>query len=164
MKFADGPLLFESEAKEGVAEVGFMGADQFAAEPSVLAGVEVDLLDAGEGGEAGGEVGGAFDFKGEALVGGFSFEGGGWVGGDHPAFMEDEDAVADGIDFGKEVGGEEDGVARGEGLDEGADLAHLVGIESDGGFVEDEDIGIVDEGLGEADALAVALGELADEA
>ena len=36
-------------------------------------------------------------------------------------------------------------------------------VEAGGGFVEDEDFGVVDEGATEAEALAHALGELVDE-
>jgi len=40
----------------------------------------------------------------------------------------------------------------------------LARIESDGGFVEDDDGGIVNDGLGDSHPLTVAFGEFADEA
>ena len=40
---------------------------------------------------------------------------------------------------------------------------NLLGVEARGGFIKDENIGVVDDGLGQADALAIAFGELADE-
>ncbi len=46
-----------------------------------------------------------------------------------------------------------------EVADELADLADLVRVEAVGGLVEDEQFGIVDEGIGQADALAVAFRE-----
>ena len=51
----------------------------------------------------------------------------------------------------------------GEGLEELADFDDLLGVEAGGGLIEDEDIGVVDDGLGDSDALAVAFGELADQ-
>ena len=62
------------------------------------------------------------------------------------------------------MGREHDGVLAGERLDELADLDDLGGIEADGGLVEDEHLGIAEESLGEADALPLSLGEIADHA
>jgi hypothetical protein len=76
---------------------------------------------------------------------------------------DDDDALAGLLDFGEDVGAENDGVVAGEMLQQFADLDDLLGVETGSGFVEDEDIGIVDDGLGQSDALAVAFGELADE-
>src|SRR5204863_6284045 len=50
-----------------------------------------------------------------------------------------------------------------EALDELAGLDDLLGVEARGGLVEDEHVGVGEDGLGEADALAVALGEPADD-
>jgi hypothetical protein len=61
------------------------------------------------------------------------------------------------------VGAEDDGVVAGEVLEQVADLDDLGGVEAAGRLIEDQDIGIVDDGLSDADALAVALGELADQ-
>ncbi len=47
--------------------------------------------------------------------------------------------------------------------DERADLADLVRIEADGRLVQDDHVGVVDDGLSDADALLVALGQRADE-
>ena len=44
-----------------------------------------------------------------------------------------------------------------------AHLPDLVGVQADGGFVEDEQVGVADECLRQADALAVALREIADQ-
>ena len=46
--------------------------------------------------------------------------------------------------------------------DQFADLADLVGIEAVGRLVEDQQFGIVDEGVGQSDALAVAFRERLD--
>ena len=78
---------------------------------------------------------------------------------DEFAFVDDADAVADFLDLFEEVGGEDDGDALGaEGEDEVADFAGAAGVDAGGGFVEDEEAGAVDDGLGEADALEHAFG------
>ena len=48
-------------------------------------------------------------------------------------------------------------------LEQFADFDDLLGVEAGGGLVEDQDVGVVDDRLGEADALPVAFGELADQ-
>src|SRR5205823_10121315 len=82
-------------------------------------------------------------------------------GGDR-ALRDDERLLADGGHVGKDVGGEHDGVLAGERFDELAYLDDLGGIETDGGLVEDEHLGIAEQRLGEADALLLSLGEVAD--
>jgi len=59
---------------------------------------------------------------------------------------------------------EDDGALLAEGGDERERVAALIGIETLGRLVEDEDVGAVQERVGEADPLAVALGLIADEA
>ena len=60
------------------------------------------------------------------------------------------------------MGGEDDGAVLAQSLDDVADLDDLLGIQTDGGLVQDQDLGIADEGLGEADTLLIALGQVAD--
>ena len=62
------------------------------------------------------------------------------------------------------MGGEKDGVVLAEVANQVAHLPDLVGIEADGRLVEDEQVGRVQEGVGQTDPLAVALGERADDA
>jgi hypothetical protein len=78
-----------------------------------------------------------------------------------------DDAVADGDDavgvFGDVglVGDEDDGVALGvEFVEEGHDLVAGLGVEVAGGLVGEDDGGLVDQGAGDGDALALAAGEL----
>lgn len=78
------------------------------------------------------------------------------------AIEHDEDAVTEGFDFGEDMGGEEDGAVFSEAANELADFDDLGGVEADGWFIEDEEFGLVEDGLGEANALAVAFTELAD--
>lgn len=108
----------------------------------------------GEGG-AFGEV--AEDFvDGGAGDAGFEF-GWGFVDEDF-ALVDDDDAVADGFDFFEDVGGEDDGFVGGHRLYQLSHFVLLVGVEAIGGLVEDEHLGVVDDGLGDSDALAVAFG------
>jgi hypothetical protein len=79
------------------------------------------------------------------------------------AAEEDGDAVADVLDVGKEVGAEEDGFALVfEGDDEVFHFAGADGVEAGGGFVEEDEVGVVDEGLGETDASGHAFGVFAE--
>ena len=87
---------------------------------------------------------------------------GGRAVGDEASARDDEDAGTGAFDLGDDVGAEEDGAVLGELGDEGAGGAHLGGVEPVGGFVEDEDGRVVDEGGGEAHPLAIALTERPD--
>ena len=62
------------------------------------------------------------------------------------------------------MGAQNDGVLAGQRLQQLADLDDLLGVEAGGRLVQNQDVGVVDDGLGQAHALPVALGELADEA
>ena len=87
---------------------------------------------------------------------GEGFKEGFWgaVAGDF-AFVKDDDARGNCGDFLENMGGEEDGFFASDCEDEVADFADLIGIEARGGFVEDEKVGLMDDGLGDADALSV---------
>jgi hypothetical protein len=61
------------------------------------------------------------------------------------------------------VGAENNGVIAGEALDEVASLVNLLGVEARGGLVENENVRIMDDGLRQADSLAIALGELTEQ-
>ena len=75
------------------------------------------------------------------------------------AARDDDDPVADGLRLLEDVGGEDDGLFGGHVLDEVAHLVLLVGVEAVGRLVEDQHRRIVEQRLGEADALLVALGK-----
>jgi hypothetical protein len=45
--------------------------------------------------------------------------------------------------------------------DDGFDEADVVGVEVGGGFVEEEDVGVDQQGAGESDSLALSGGQLA---
>ena len=82
------------------------------------------------------------------------------VVGDDTALVDDDGPVADRLDFLHDVGGEKDHLVFAHLTDEGADFLQLIGVEARGWLVEDKHLGVVDESLGESDALTVALGEL----
>jgi hypothetical protein len=84
--------------------------------------------------------------------------------GDEAAFVDDGDAVAEAFDDFENVGGEKDGGAALDEIEEeffheaGAD-----GIDAFEGFIHEKELGTVDEGSGHGDAFAHALGVFGDE-
>ncbi len=80
----------------------------------------------------------------------------------NPASVEDEHPVTDGLHLLQNVGGEDHRFRRSELAHEPANLEDLVRIQSAGRLVEDENIGVVDDGLREAGALPIAFGEVID--
>ncbi len=111
-------------------------------------------------GRGGGAVGGGVGEPQSYVAAGdetFEFVGGAF-GGD-AAVVEDGDAVGELVRLFEVLGGEEDGDASG---DECADDApHGVaasGVEAGGGFVEEDDAGVADEGHGDVEAAFHAAG------
>ena len=82
--------------------------------------------------------------------------------GDQLAFVDDQNAVANGGDLLQDVGGEDDGLLAAQLLDEVSDLDDLVRIEAAGGLVEDEHFGRMQDRLGQPNPLLVALREVLD--
>ena len=78
--------------------------------------------------------------------------------GDDLALVEDEDlrCVAD---RGKTVGDDQHGFADDQLLERELDGGFALAVEGAGGFVEDEDRGVAEEGAGEGEALLLAAGE-----
>src|SRR6185436_14926175 len=68
------------------------------------------------------------------------------------------------LDFRKDVRGEDDRVLPAKILDEAAYLPDLIGIQSHGRFVQDQDGRVVHEGFRESDSLTVTLGQVLDDA
>ena len=82
--------------------------------------------------------------------------------GDDAAVADDDEVVGDDLDLVEQVGGQQDGAAAvGVAAQEVAHPADAGGVEAVGGFVEDEDLGVADEGGGDAEALAHAEGVVA---
>ena len=80
---------------------------------------------------------------------------------DHPSVVDDDDALAGLRDLGQDVGAQDDGVIARQAADQVAGLDDLLGVEAGGRLVQDQDVGVVDERLGQPDALPVALRQLA---
>ncbi len=62
---------------------------------------------------------------------------------------------------GKDMGAENDGMVAGQALDQVAGFVDLFGIEARRGFVKNQHVGVVDDGLRQTDPLAIAFRELA---
>ena len=78
------------------------------------------------------------------------------------ALINNDGSAACGVHFLENVGGEKNGLGLTEAFDELTDLVFLIGIESVGGFVEYQDIRVVQQGLGEAGTVTVSFGQSAD--
>jgi hypothetical protein len=83
--------------------------------------------------------------------------------GHDPALVDDEDPVAGHLDLGQDVARDEDGHPPAQARDQVAHDQDLVGIEADRRLVHDDDGRLREDRLGDADALAEPLGELADD-
>src|SRR5262249_56665680 len=81
----------------------------------------------------------------------------------HLALEYDDDRVARHLNLREHVRGQEDRVLVAKFLDQLAGLAYLRRIETDGRLVEDQDRGVGNQGVGQADPLAVALGQRPDQ-
>src|SRR5579863_206900 len=78
----------------------------------------------------------------------------------HLTVVNDHDAIADLRNLGENVGRKDDRALAREAADELANFVNLPRVEADGRLVEHEYGRIMNQGLGEPDALAIALGEL----
>lgn len=74
-----------------------------------------------------------------------------------------EDGLAHRLDLRQDVAAEDHRPVPAQGLDEGADLDDLLGVQAHGGLVQDDDLRVPQEGLGDAHPLLIALGEVLDE-
>ena len=79
------------------------------------------------------------------------------------AVVHDNHALAHGLHFGQDVGGQNNRVVSAEALDEVADLDDLLRVKADGGLVQNEDRRVAEQSLRNADTLLVALRQVADE-
>jgi len=77
------------------------------------------------------------------------------IRGHQLALVDNDDTFAGLFDFRQDVGAQNNGVVAGEALDQVARLVDLLGIESGGRLVQNEHFGIVNDGLCQADPLAV---------
>ena len=86
----------------------------------------------------------------------------GRVVGHQLAARDDDGARAHGVDFFEDVRGDDDGLLARDLADQRADFVFLQRIETVGGLVEDQHLGVVHDGLREADAPLEALGQRFD--
>jgi hypothetical protein len=82
------------------------------------------------------------------------------AGRDQAAATEHQHPVAQHEGLGEDVGGEQNGLLRPPPPDERAQVGDLVGIETGGGLIQDEQLRIGDEALAQPDALAKSAGEV----
>ena len=78
------------------------------------------------------------------------------------AAVDDDGARAGRVHFLEDVGREHDRLVLAQLADQLADLVLLVRVEAVGGLVQDQHLGVVDQRLREAGAVAVALGQGVD--
>ena len=72
-----------------------------------------------------------------------------------PSVADDDHSVGDGLDLGQQVRGEQDGAAAvGEVAQQPPHPAHPFGVEAVGGLVEDQDLRVAEQRVGEAEALS----------
>ena len=158
---AEGPLLISGEVGDAFPAVGAGFDEDGKVLPVVFGEFVADFFDGFEFLEGGADFfGGALDLGGDPAGGPhLADEVGGGVGGFDASTVDDDDLITQLGDLAEDVGGDEDGVLLSEAGDEFADGADLVRVEAVSGLVEDEEGRLVDEGVGDADPLAVALGE-----
>jgi hypothetical protein len=87
------------------------------------------------------------------------FEARGRVVGHEPAARDDDRARAHRVHFFEDVCGDHDGLVLRDFADQRAHFVFLQRVEAVRGFVEDQHLGIVHDGLGQADAAFEALGK-----
>ena len=78
--------------------------------------------------------------------------------------VDDEQVVAHLLHLGEDVGAENNGVLLSQLADEGTHLQNLLGVQAHGGLIQNQHLGEAQQRLGQAHTLAIALGQVADEA
>ena len=85
-----------------------------------------------------------------------------WSLGDDAAVADDDQVVGDDFDLVQQVGGQQHGgAAVGVAAQQVAHPADAGGVQTVGGLVEDEDLGVAEERVGDAEALPHAQGVVA---
>jgi len=171
-QFADEESFVLGGPGDGLAEIPFVGDridDDAGPAPIGIVGLDwvgdgrIDprngRQDAQSVRDAGGGVGADFDGVFGGAGGGVDEFLWGAVGLDL-AMVHDHDAVADALDFWEDVGADEHGLIFCQITDHRARFTDLGGVEPVGGFIEDQDGRVMDQGPGKSDALFVALGEM----
>ena len=84
--------------------------------------------------------------------------------GDDAALVDDDHPLAGQGDFGQDVAGQQDGRLARQSFDQRAHVDDLMRVQPHGGLVQDEHARRAQQGLGEADPLAIPLGQRPDPA
>jgi hypothetical protein len=84
--------------------------------------------------------------------------------GQYPSVAENEHPMTDHFRLGQDVRGQQHGVPAGQAFDQPPDRPDLMRIQPDGGFVQDDQLGLMHQGISQAHPLAIALGQLPDQA
>ncbi len=163
-EFAQGPAVGGNQGGDFFARVGTGVDSHNKPMPSFFHGVAQNAADLGEGAHGSGDLidgGSGLELDGsggaQTLLQDF-----GRIGRLDFAMINDDHAPAGGLDLGEDVSAEQDGMFFAEVADEFTNLADLIRVEAVGGFVEDEELWAVDEGIGQSDALAVSFGQGGD--
>ena len=82
--------------------------------------------------------------------------------GENPAARDDDGAVAYGVDLFQQMGRDDDGLACGHLVDELTHLVFLVGVQPVGRLIENEHLGIVEDGLRQPHPATIAFRERVD--
>lgn len=85
------------------------------------------------------------------------------VAGHQPAPGDNHDLLAYRPHLGQDMAAEDDGVLLPQLPDQIPDLDDLDGVQAHGGFVQDHHLGVAQQGLGNANPLFVALGQVLDQ-
>ncbi len=85
------------------------------------------------------------------------------VEGHQPALVDDQHLVADRLDLREDVGADDHGVVLPQVLDQRPHFDDLGRVQAHGRLVQDDDLRVADQGLGDAHPLAVALGQVLDQ-
>jgi hypothetical protein len=159
--------VFEGRAGNLKIGEGFVAEEHLADYVFGVGGRDLDRvaveLNAGDGWESSEEVGGEARSAADGADSADALDLGWGAFADDATFVDDNDAVGEGVGLFEIVSGEENGLALSR---EGAYLmpesAAGFDVQANGGFVEKDEIGVATEGEGEEDALLLAAAELAE--
>ena len=147
--------------EQAVEAIGIAGFDQDALAIGQELGFDDAVLGEDQGGQAAGFVAADQDLAG--LLVDFAADVLDLSFGDDVAVAEEDDVIGDHVDFMQDMAGDDDVAALGRHFAEHGDgFGADEGIEAVEGFIEDEDFGIVGDGLRELDALPHSLAVAAD--
>lgn len=164
MKASQGPAVLGDEFVDTFAAIGAGVDEHFEGVPSVVGGRVDDSFNVVKTTDCSTNylwIGSQLDehFAGRAHAIDEFFRG---VLSPDFAAIDNDHPTAGHFDLTQNVSGKEDGVIPSQTFDQLPDLADLVGVEAIRGFIENEQLGGVDQSVRQADPLAVAFGQHLD--